>query len=329
MLTFKEFLEKVSSPTPAPPTDQNTDGEPPVQLRSVRVDPYDESVPLRGPELSPFVLSEAMEFIYKLGCPVAYVPSIVHVLSQKILSEEGLDKCKIVRPKGLPDKINYDRYHVPKIHELFVSALRDFSSSWLAEDTQPPRPLESSGMSVSVHSDRGKRRSMEDRHFVCLNTDALLGRKCLDDRVGTLCCVFDGHGGVNAAEYTYHQLFDKLLTHSEVDTDIAKAMRESFLSIDQSFQELGELEKWKCGSTALVMYMRGSDKMHVGWAGDSQAFLFRQGKAVKVDSYYVLLLCTVRGEVVWVKIGGAGPKWCPRWASLFRNLYSTYQYSLR
>ena len=284
-LTFKDFLEKMSSPPSAPPTDQNTDGEPPVQLRAVRIDPYDESVPLRGPELSPFVVSEAMDFIYKLGCPVAYVPAIVHVLSRKILSEEGLHKCKIGRPKDLPEKINYDRYHVPKIHELFVAALREFSSSWLAEDTQPPRPLESSGMSVSVHSDRGKRRSMEDRHFVCLNTDALLGRKCLDDRVGTLCGVFDGHGGLNAAEYTYHQLFDKLLTHTDIDTDTGKAMRESFLSIDQSFQELGELEKWKCGSTALVMYMRGPDRMHVGWAGDSQAFLYRQGKAVKVDSH--------------------------------------------
>ncbi|KAI6645943.1 Protein phosphatase 1F [Oopsacas minuta] len=281
-LTFKEFLEKVSSPTPALPTDEGTNEEPPVQLRAVRIDPYDESVPLRPNEIAPFITAEAMDYMHKQGCPLSYIPSIVYVLRNKILSDDALQKCKIDRPKGLPDKINYDRYHVTKIQELFASALREFSVSWLAEDTQPPRPLECSGLSVSVHSDRGKRRSMEDRHFICLNTDALLGKKCLDDNVGALCCVFDGHGGFNAAEYTYHQLFDRLLTHSEIDTNTHKAMRESFLSIDQSFQELSELERWKCGSTALVVYMRGTDKMHVGWAGDSQAFLFRREDIVKI-----------------------------------------------
>ena len=284
-LTFKEFLEKMSSQTSPPPTDEATNDTPPVQLRAVKIDPYDESVPLRPHEIAPFVAAEAMDYIYKLDCPVSYVPSVVFVLCKKIHTEGGLDECKVNRPKGLSENITYDRYHLPKIHALFKSGLTEFSSSWLAEDTQPPRPLESSGLSVSIHSDRGKRRNMEDRHFVCLNTDELLGKKCLDDRVGTLCCVFDGHGGSDAAEYTYHQLFNKLLTHPDIDTDITKAMKESFLSVDKSFHELCELEKWKCGSTALVVYMRSSDKMHVAWAGDSQAFVYRRDETIKVTIY--------------------------------------------
>ena len=284
-LSFKEFMEKVTSDPPSTPAaDPGEQEEPPVQRRMMRVDPYDDSVPLRATEITPYLRAEAMDFVYNQGCPTAYVPCVANTLAAEVLGAGSLDACKIERPKGLPEKINYDRYHMPKIREMFTSCLRELSSSWLSEKTQPPRPLESSGLSASVWADRGKRRAMEDRHFVCLDTDSLFGKHCEEDKVGTLCGVFDGHGGVHTAEYAYHQLFHKLLTHSDIETDAKRAIRDSVLATDEAFTELAQLEKWKCGSTVLLIYMRGLDKLHVGWAGDSQAFLYRQGKAIKVRS---------------------------------------------
>lgn len=133
-------------------------------------------------------------------------------------------------------------------------------------------------------SARGSRASMEDCHvgadtFV-LPTAAMVAVP--DTRA--FYAVFDGHGGVTAAEFASRHLLDFTLAEASFPTHLSDALRASFLRLDEEFYaEVAAGRAAASGSTALAALVWGSQLL-VANAGDSRAVLCRGGKAVTLST---------------------------------------------
>lgn len=69
-----------------------------------------------------------------------------------------------------------------------------------------------------------------------------------------------------------------IAVHPKYPSDIENAMREAFRYTDISFLKKAHLENLNSGTTALcAMYRKTEKKLYVGWCGDSQALIARNG----------------------------------------------------
>jgi len=133
---------------------------------------------------------------------------------------------------------------------------------------------------IQVAEDQGPRPKMEDKYVTALFANELIGLS--SDRV-SIVSVYDGHGGTLASEYIAKHLHINLMRDEDFIEDPAGAMRESFLSTNESFFQYCEREGLgdNVGSTAVLTMIRDS-KLWVGWAGDSEACLYRStGEVIK------------------------------------------------
>lgn len=106
-----------------------------------------------------------------------------------------------------------------------------------------------------VAHDRNVRPYMEDRHQVYI------------DPKGIFLAVYDGHGGSSVAEYAKENLHIRLFEHPDFDSNIEKAIHETFLAVNK---EVDRDEFGKAGTTAVMVLIK-QGKIHVAWAGDSRA----------------------------------------------------------
>lgn len=130
---------------------------------------------------------------------------------------------------------------------------------------------------------RGKRSSMEDVHF----------GEFTHDKYGNLLAlfgVFDGHGGVHAAQFVKKHLFDNLLKSShypanpQEDTEgLRKAIEESFTLTDAAYLEEQKTTNTDDGCTAVIACILGN-KLWVAHVGDSRAVLSSRGEAKALSS---------------------------------------------
>jgi len=72
--------------------------------------------------------------------------------------------------------------------------------------------------------------------------------------------VFDGHGteGQRVSEYAIVQLWESLKENPILLSDPGKALRQSFKGIDKSIKSVKHVDTTDSGSTACVLYMKGS-----------------------------------------------------------------------
>eukprot|EP00736_Rhodelphis_marinus_P001046 Rmarinus@m.5653 len=121
-----------------------------------------------------------------------------------------------------------------------------------------------------VASIQGHRPTMEDRHF-CIK-----GFK--GDSEKGLFGVFDGHGGIHAANYACERIPQSLESNPELYEDPSNALHFAIAESDRQFCSYARSMGLPDGTTALVAYIDGKD-VYVANVGDSRAVLCSGGQA--------------------------------------------------
>ncbi|XP_066329377.1 probable protein phosphatase 2C 45 [Miscanthus floridulus] len=141
-------------------------------------------------------------------------------------------------------------------------------------DTAHLSNSENGRFSYGVASSPGKRASMED--FYEARIDDVDGEK-----VG-MFGVYDGHGGVRAAEYVKQHLFSNLIKHPKFITDTKAAIAETYNHTDSEFLKADSSQTRDAGSTASTAIIVG-DRLLVANVGDSRAVISKGGQAIAVS----------------------------------------------
>jgi len=114
---------------------------------------------------------------------------------------------------------------------------------------------------------QGRRKTMEDRHSV--------------ENLGGLYFfgVYDGHGGVNAAEFVKEHLYE--IFFKAKDETIKERLTNTFLTTDKNFLTSSEFENDKSGTTAVVGVVdANTNKLFVANTGDSRAIVVHEGRVL-------------------------------------------------
>ncbi|KAH0625567.1 hypothetical protein JD844_015140 [Phrynosoma platyrhinos] len=161
------------------------------------------------------------------------------------------------------------------LQRCFFNKLWDVCCKW---QKQPPtlKPLDCY-LQISIHATRNTRRKMEDRHVCLPEFNQLFGMTDNVDRA--YFAVFDGHGGIDAANYAATHLHVNVAHHKEILKNPVEALREAFEKTDEMFLLKARREKLRSGSTGVSALIVGN-KLHIAWLGDSQVMLVQRGKAV-------------------------------------------------
>ncbi|KAJ0700352.1 putative protein-serine/threonine phosphatase [Helianthus annuus] len=152
--------------------------------------------------------------------------------------------------------------------------------SWVNPNGTGVSPVTGGGLSKDSRfsygyaSSAGRRSSMED--FYETRIDGVDG-----ELVG-LFGVFDGHGGVRAAEYVKHNLFSNLIKHPKFISDTKSAISESYNYTDSEFIKSEKNQMKDVGSTASTAILVGN-RLLVANVGDSRAVICRDGNAIAVS----------------------------------------------
>ncbi|KAK7485385.1 hypothetical protein BaRGS_00023333 [Batillaria attramentaria] len=132
---------------------------------------------------------------------------------------------------------------------------------------------------VFAHAIKNTRRKMEDRHVIVSDLNTLF--KLQDSPSQSFYAVFDGHGGPEAAMFAASQLHANLTRDASFSSDPELALRRAYTQTDKQFIDKCSKQKLRSGTTGVTVLFR-EDKCYVGWLGDSQALLVRDGRAVTV-----------------------------------------------
>uniref|UniRef100_A0A670YJC1 Protein phosphatase, Mg2+/Mn2+ dependent 1F n=1 Tax=Pseudonaja textilis TaxID=8673 RepID=A0A670YJC1_PSETE len=101
----------------------------------------------------------------------------------------------------------------------------------------------------------------------------------LDDVDRAYFAVYDGHGGIEAANYAAAHLHVNVAHHEKLLENPAEALRDSFQKTDEMFLLRARREKLRSGTTGVSCFLV-DDKLHIAWLGDSQVMLVQQGKVI-------------------------------------------------
>ncbi|XP_012936291.1 uncharacterized protein LOC101861112 [Aplysia californica] len=132
---------------------------------------------------------------------------------------------------------------------------------------------------VCAHAIKNTRRKMEDRHVIMNDLNSLFDLK--DNPSQAYFSVFDGHGGLEAADYAATHLHMHLVRDGQFDLDPASAMKQAYKMTDMRFLEKAARENLRCGTTGVSALIRDSH-LYLGWLGDSQALLVRAGQPLQI-----------------------------------------------
>ncbi|KAL5016126.1 hypothetical protein ScPMuIL_005715 [Solemya velum] len=149
----------------------------------------------------------------------------------------------------------------------------------LWRENMPELPIPSTKFSVSSHAIKNTRRKMEDCHVICQDLNTLFGLKGTDRQ--SYFAVFDGHGGLEAALYAGCHLHYNIVHSNCFQTDPVKAMKSAYKLTDLNFIDRAKRDRLRAGTTAVTALVRES-KLYIGWVGDSQAVLVRDGRTVQI-----------------------------------------------
>ncbi|TSL61111.1 Protein phosphatase 1K, mitochondrial [Bagarius yarrelli] len=130
---------------------------------------------------------------------------------------------------------------------------------------------------VGSASQIGRRRYNEDRLRVAELTSSML-----------YFALFDGHGGVQAADFCYTHMERYIRKGLEQEQDLEKLLTKAFLQVEAALaaevQMNGNASQLMVGTTATVALLRDGIELVVGSVGDSRAILCRKGEAYKLTN---------------------------------------------
>jgi serine/threonine protein phosphatase PrpC len=100
-----------------------------------------------------------------------------------------------------------------------------------------------------------------------------------------LFATYDGHGemGELVSHYAMTAIQKRLECHPDFDSNIEKALRETFVQVDEDLEEQEHIEPLYSGTTACVVIMR-RNTLYIANAGDSRAVLARKRNSDAKDA---------------------------------------------
>ncbi|XP_071880363.1 protein phosphatase 1F isoform X3 [Anas platyrhynchos] len=202
--------------------------------------------------------------------------SLIHAAVDEVLRTDLTEfKKQSVETEEEGDEERLTLLDGESLQRCFFNKLRDVCFEW-QKQLPPLRPLKRF-LLVSIHAIRNIRRKMEDRHVLLPEFNQLFGLS--DDIDRAYFAVFDGHGGVDAANYSATHLHVNVGLHEEIVKNPAKALKCSFQKTDEMFLSKAKRERLRSGTTGVSALIVGN-KLHIAWLGDSQVMLVQQGNAV-------------------------------------------------
>ncbi|KAJ0230227.1 protein phosphatase 2C 25 [Hirschfeldia incana] len=138
------------------------------------------------------------------------------------------------------------------------------AAGFAARTSEESREVEREGDGYSVYCKRGRREAMEDRFSVITSLQG--------DRKQAIFGVYDGHGGVKAAEFAAKNLDKNVLEEvsgKSDESEIADAVKRGYLATDAAFLEEKDVRGGSCCVTALVR----DGNLVVSNAGDCRAVM--------------------------------------------------------
>ncbi|XP_056861872.1 probable protein phosphatase 2C 25 [Raphanus sativus] len=147
-----------------------------------------------------------------------------------------------------------------------------------ATPREESREVEREGDGYSVYCKRGRREAMEDRFSAITNLQG--------DRRHAMFGVYDGHGGVEAAEFAAKNLDKNVLeavaggNKKRDESEIADAVKRGYLATDAAFLN----EKNVKGGSCCVTAMFDDGNLVVANAGDCRAVMSVGGVAEALSS---------------------------------------------
>ncbi|KAF8094918.1 hypothetical protein N665_0348s0001 [Sinapis alba] len=149
------------------------------------------------------------------------------------------------------------------------------TAGFTATASEESREVEREGDGYSVYCKRGKREAMEDRFSAMTNLQG--------DRKHAMFGVYDGHGGVKAAEFAAKNLDKNVLEEvsgKSNESEIADAVKRGYLTTDASFLNEKDVKGGSCCVTAMVR----DGSLVVSNAGDCRAVMSVGGVAEALSS---------------------------------------------
>lgn len=140
--------------------------------------------------------------------------------------------------------------------------------------SEPITTKETSGVAnedicSAISSMQGWRIGMEDCHSQHLKLD--------EDNETSFFAVFDGHGGINAAEYCSNHMHKKIVeTEAYQQGDLVQACRDGFMACDNSMLNDEGMQGDLSGCTAVCVLIN-NNRIFCSNTGDSRAVLSVSG----------------------------------------------------
>ncbi|XP_066465701.1 protein phosphatase 1F [Tiliqua scincoides] len=228
---------------------------------------------------APAELAElARGFLAGRNAPPLLAASLIHAAISDILQTDLSDfKKQKVEGEEAGDQETSPLLDGEPLQRCFYNKLWEVCCKW-QKQLPPLKPLQRY-LQVSIHATRNTRRKMEDKHVSLPEFNQLFGMTDDVDRV--YFAVFDGHGGIDAANYAATHLHFNIAHHKEILKNPEEALRESFQKTDDMFLAKARREKLRSGSTGVSALIVGN-KLHIAWLGDSQVMLVQRGKAINL-----------------------------------------------
>ncbi|XP_072034099.1 protein phosphatase 1F-like isoform X2 [Amphiura filiformis] len=184
-------------------------------------------------------------------------------LEEKLVEQPQWEGEEPVADEQLLDAMKLSRHVLSMVHETCVK--------WKAElpPIKPPTiPI------YSIHAIKNTRRKMEDKHVIIPDLNTLFNFK--DSKTRGFYAVYDGHGGIEAANFTAAHLHCHVVKQPEFKEDPSSALAKGFRAVDDAFIMKAKREGLRSGTTGVVALLE-PDAVHIAWLGDSQVMLLKDG----------------------------------------------------
>lgn len=225
-------------------------------------------------EITGEIIDIINRYLHYKNCPDVLIPHLIKYVEKKF-RQHDVSPFKLEREEN--DLIEYNASSLAKgLHEVFISSCLEF----LDNIDCMTLTKNSKVCHVSIHAVRNKRRKMEDRHIYYTDLNSLFDLN--ETETGqAVFGVFDGHGGVDAANYAASQLLIHLKSSPNLISQPGDALHKAILKTDEEFVKKAKREKLRSGATAVVVLIQGIN-LTVAWLGDSQVVLCKAGDALQL-----------------------------------------------
>ncbi|XP_037734395.1 protein phosphatase 1F isoform X2 [Chelonia mydas] len=197
----------------------------------------------------------ARSFLGGRNAPPLLAASLIHAAIDRLLQTDlSVFKKQSVEEEKEGDQRKFTLLDGGSLQRCFFNKLRDICCEW--QKQLPSLKSLKCFLLISSHAIRNVRRKMEDRHVSLPEFNQLFGLSDDVDRV--YFAVFDGHGGVDAANYAATHLHVNVALHKEILKNPTEALKGSFQQTDEMFLFKAEREDERMRIEALggcVTYM--------------------------------------------------------------------------